>query len=117
MRSRALDAMVGGLRTLRAVRLVRAFRVSKLLGVMGRTIAESRHALYTLVFFLLIAMVLFSSAVFYAESWYCPDFSPTPQGEAAWLEYERECRSLGASTTHMLCCTYKCNPHYAGSLR
>merc|ERR1719482_2094257 len=41
-------------------------------------------------------MILFSSAVYYAEMVYCPDFPATAEGEADWR-------------------TYACNPHYPGT--
>lgn len=58
---------------LRVVRLVRVFRVFKLsrhsngLQILGHTLKASISELGMLVFFLLIAVILFSSAIYYAE--------------------------------------------------
>ena len=58
---------------LRAVRLVRVFRVFKLsrhsneMKILGIAVRESGRELGVLVFFILLAVLLFSSAVFYAE--------------------------------------------------
>ncbi|XP_066924729.1 potassium voltage-gated channel subfamily A member 1-like isoform X3 [Clytia hemisphaerica] len=58
---------------LRAVRLVRVFRVFKLsrhsneMKILGIAVRESGRELGVLVFFILLAVLLFSSAVYYAE--------------------------------------------------
>ena len=73
------DAWDGGsqpssLAILRVIRLVRVFRIFKLsryskgLQVLGLTIKASLRELGLLVFFLIICVVLFSSAVFFAEA-------------------------------------------------
>ncbi|ESO13108.1 hypothetical protein HELRODRAFT_141211, partial [Helobdella robusta] len=59
---------------LRVIRLVRVFRIFKLsrhskgLQILGQTIKASLRELGLLVFFLFICVVLFSSAVFFAET-------------------------------------------------
>ncbi|KAH9418989.1 Potassium voltage-gated channel sub A member 2 [Dermatophagoides pteronyssinus] len=59
---------------LRVIRLVRVFRIFKLsrhskgLQILGMTLKASMKELALLIFFLLIGVVLFSSAVYYAEA-------------------------------------------------
>ena len=67
------EARVTSLAVLRVIRLVRVFRIFKLsrhskgLQVLGYTLRSSSRELAMLIFFLLIGVVLFASAVFYAE--------------------------------------------------
>lgn len=62
------------LAVLRVIRLVRVFRIFKLsrhskgLQILGQTLRASVRELGLLVFFLLICVILFSSAVYFAES-------------------------------------------------
>ncbi|RWS30107.1 potassium voltage-gated channel protein Shaker-like protein, partial [Leptotrombidium deliense] len=59
---------------LRVIRLVRVFRIFKLsrhskgLQILGMTLKASLRELALLIFFLLIGVILFSSAVYYAEA-------------------------------------------------
>lgn len=58
---------------LRVIRLVRVFRIFKLsrhskgLQILGQTLKASMRELGMLIFFMIIVVVLFSSAIFYAE--------------------------------------------------
>ncbi|PAA92739.1 hypothetical protein BOX15_Mlig009376g1 [Macrostomum lignano] len=70
--SRSNQAM--SLAILRVIRLVRVFRIFKLsrhfkgLQILGQTLKASVRELGLLVFFLLISVILFSSAVYFAEA-------------------------------------------------
>ena len=62
-----------GLDNIRIIRLVRVFRIFKLsrhsrgLQILGRTLKASIRELGLLIFFLLIGVILFSSAIYYVE--------------------------------------------------
>jgi len=65
---------ISSLSVLRVLRLVRVFRIFKLsrhsrgLQILGLTLKASLRELCLLVFFLMIGVILFSSAVYYAEN-------------------------------------------------
>ncbi|XP_068760909.1 potassium voltage-gated channel subfamily A member 2-like [Montipora capricornis] len=73
---------------LRVIRLVRVFRIFKLsrhskgLQVLGYTLRSSSRELAMLVFFLFIGVVLFASAVYYAEQGSQSNFESIP--DAFW---------------------------------
>lgn len=68
------EAPGGTLAILRVIRLVRVFRIFKLsrhskgLQILGMTLKASLRELALLMFFLLIGVILFSSAIYYAEA-------------------------------------------------
>lgn len=68
------EGQASSLAMLRVIRLVRVFRIFKLsrhskgLQILGMTLKASLRELALLIFFLLIGVILFSSAVYYAEA-------------------------------------------------
>eukprot|EP00450_Noctiluca_scintillans_P022408 CAMPEP_0194531232 /NCGR_PEP_ID=MMETSP0253-20130528/68487_1 /TAXON_ID=2966 /ORGANISM="Noctiluca scintillans" /LENGTH=390 /DNA_ID=CAMNT_0039376563 /DNA_START=234 /DNA_END=1406 /DNA_ORIENTATION=+ len=109
---------------IRTVRLIRLFRIFKLgryssgLQLIGEALKNSSQALWVLSFFLLIGIVLFSSAIFYVEKLGCPDRSELwgrtasngSCGEAATCtelaHYTQLCRTsvTGVVEQYGLCC-------------
>ena len=82
------SANVSSLGVLRVIRLVRVFRIFKLsrhsrgLQILGHTLKASLRELGLLIFFLLIGVILFSSAVYYAEGGDKETFKSIP--DAFW---------------------------------
>ncbi|KAK2569248.1 Potassium voltage-gated channel subfamily A member 2 [Acropora cervicornis] len=83
------EAPVTSLTVLRVIRLVRVFRIFKLsrhskgLQVLGYTLRSSSRELAMLIFFLLIGVILFASAVYYAEQ-DSPESNFTSIPDAFW---------------------------------
>jgi len=79
---------IASLGVLRVMRLVRVFRIFKLsrhsrgLQILGHTLRASLRELGLLIFFLLIGVILFSSAVYYAEGGEKQTFESIP--DAFW---------------------------------
>ncbi|XP_076816412.1 potassium voltage-gated channel subfamily A member 1-like isoform X1 [Clavelina lepadiformis] len=86
--SREKEGTGTSLAILRVIRLVRVFRIFKLsrhskgLQILGQTLKASMRELGLLIFFLFIGVVLFSSAVYFAEDGQSDEFPSIP--EAFW---------------------------------
>lgn len=106
------------LKAFRVVRLVRVFRILKLgryasgMILMATALRNSSQAISVLVFLLCMGVVLFSSAVFYAEKLSCPGRDDMSDNQI--LEYTVECAedfNRGRSPTYGLCCTEYGSPN------
>jgi len=97
---------VPGLAVFRVVRLVRIFRLFKVsrgsIQIFARTMSVSARPLYMLIFFTLLAMVIFSSLMYYAERgeydkelgvwlrlqyYECPIVLKNDRPERSWAEF------------------------------
>ena len=78
------EANAAPLSVLRVIRLVRVFRIFKLsrhsvgLRILGHTLKESSRELAMLIFFLILGIILFSSAMYYAEASNRKEFPSIP---------------------------------------
>eukprot|EP01104_Vermistella_antarctica_P019203 TRINITY_DN7407_c0_g1_i1.p1 TRINITY_DN7407_c0_g1~~TRINITY_DN7407_c0_g1_i1.p1 ORF type:complete len:426 (+),score=83.91 TRINITY_DN7407_c0_g1_i1:62-1279(+) len=90
------NGAVGGLAVFRVIRLTRLFRLFKVgryaqsLQIMGKAMKASLQGLFLLIFFLFLAIVLFSSCLFYAEAMSCNwrrDIDGT--GRDGWVYYNK----------------------------
>jgi len=109
---------IRALGVLRTVRLVRLFRVLKLgrysagMQLMFVALKNSSQAALVLMFFLVIGLVLFSSAVYYAEKVSCPDQEELSLARATdgsnrtqLQQYVQECfDSVASSSSFGICC-------------
>lgn len=101
---------VPALRVFRAVRLIRLTRIFKLgrystgMRVMVEALRNSFQALGVLIFFLCIAVVLFSSCMYYAEQSFCPARGEMSKSDMD--EYMAECNMLNndGTSSYGLCC-------------
>lgn len=109
--------VVKALGVLRIVRLIRIFRIFKLgryssgLQLMIVALKNSSQALWVLMFFLSIGVVLFSSAIYYVEKMGCPDKDEIMRtvaidgsGRSALVHYIEECHSTPFASQYGLCC-------------
>jgi voltage-gated potassium channel Kch len=101
------------LRVLRAVRLVRIFRIFKLgrysfgMKLMGEAITNSFQALWVLVFFLMVGVVLASSLMYYSEKMSCP--VKKDMSTQDFSKYTQQCSDSfnnGVSPSFGLCCEF-----------
>lgn len=105
------DASV--LRIFRMIRMVRLFRIMKLarysssIRLMAIALVNSLRALWVLVFFLILGVVLFSSAIYYSEKFSCPSRKDLHALPGAMEKYVLECADdfySGVSPSYGLCC-------------
>jgi len=101
---------VAPLKVLRSVRLIRLFRIFRLgrysvgMNLMAKAVVGSLHSLFIMGFFLGVAMVFFSSLIYYAERSGCPDvIALSPE---QWQAYRQECVDSGErrDLSGALCC-------------
>jgi len=110
---------IEGLRVFRAIRLLRLFRLfrsataySSGLKVMGKALKLSFQALWVLVFWTLIGVVIFSSCVYFTEKLQCPavvggtiDLSAIDADLYMSECFLEDIPQPGWSTSGYLCCT------------
>mmetsp|Transcript_51505 Transcript_51505/g.110376 ORF Transcript_51505/g.110376 Transcript_51505/m.110376 type:complete len:484 (+) Transcript_51505:116-1567(+) len=102
------------LRVFRLVRLFRIFRLGRFawgLRLMTTALANSFHALWVLIFWLGVGIVLFSSAVFFLERLDCPG---SELGVEFMIDHVARCKKAGATWDpdheHLLCCDMRGSP-------
>lgn len=101
------------IRILRVLRMIRLFRIMKLarysssLKLMAVAFSNSLRALWVLVFFLTLGVILFSSALYYAERFDCPSRKELLAKPGAMETYVLECSddfNNARSPSYGLCC-------------
>lgn len=119
---KAMKAL-GVLRIIRLVRLLRIFKLGRYswgMQLVMTALRNSSQALRVLFFFLSIAVVLFSSVIYYVEKMECPDRSQLGNAllgdgsnRTQLDEYLQECRESGSrrrSRKYGLCCDENDSP-------
>jgi len=101
-----------GLESLRTIRLVRITRIFKLgrhasgIKLMGEALQKSWQAISILVYMVCMGVILFSSAVYYAERFSCPEVNAMSDDDREI--YFGQCAdpyNRGVSPSFGLCCT------------